>query len=222
MDRKSFLSEVNSPNTEEQIHQHTIPIPKIRHIPKLYEHKIINVTNIRPVVQFNKEIYHINDHLYVYSEEFKNSRSRVIFLNAENNTMNSFMNSMHCSSKIVLPNQNTIFVHSSRMGRSQSFTFFFNAQRDFPEGIYTQTFECGSNQFSFNKTFLFSNIKENRVLSTVYPSQFLHHRFNSTSLSISLVTKSLQTSPLHRLPRLRSRTLYLQSHLLSTEKPQPS
>lgn len=40
-----------------------IPIKVIKPHPAIREPVYLNSTNIRPVIQMNKEVYHINDHL---------------------------------------------------------------------------------------------------------------------------------------------------------------
>ena len=43
-------------------------IPRIRRYPYYpvhHESKWMNLTNIRPIIQLNKEVYHINDKLYI-------------------------------------------------------------------------------------------------------------------------------------------------------------
>ena len=154
-------------------------IPRIRRYPYYsvhHESKWMNLTNIRPIIQLNKEVYHINDKLYISGFSIIICRkSRVLFMNTENNTISSAMQFLYCNSHLIMPNQQLLPIYGMKNSISQIFETTFHNHRDYPEGLYTQVVVCGDNKFSFNKTFLFSNIKENRVYTGVPPSLFISH-----------------------------------------------
>ena len=96
-------------------------------------------------------------------------------MNTENNTISSATQFLYCNSHLIMPNQQNILIYGMKNSISQIFETTFHNHRDYPEGLYTQVVECGDNKFSFNKTFLFSNIKENRVYTDVSTYSFISH-----------------------------------------------
>ena len=98
--------------------------------------------------------------------------SRLTLLNGHNNTINVNTGKIQCTSKLVCPDQSTIPLFAQRRSYSQQYSHTFNLGEDLAEGQYTQVIECGKNRMSFNKTFLFSNAKENRVQMSVCPIDY--------------------------------------------------
>lgn len=170
IDKKPIQSELVAQDNIVTVDQKILPSRRSKKYSKIHESIIKNVTNIRPVIQFNKDVYHTGDKLYKSNKILKNSMSRLVFINAENNTLSPIMQSLNCSSKLVLPDQNTIMLWERSTPTSAVFSHSFSDTSRYSEGLYTQTVECGIHHLSFNKTFLFSNVKENRVQITVYIS----------------------------------------------------
>ena len=95
--------------------------------------------------------------------------SKLTLLNGHNNTINVHTGNIQCSSKLVCPDKSTIPLFAQRKSYCQEYYHIFRLDENLAEGQYTQVIECGKNRMSFNKTFLFSNAKENRVQMSVCP-----------------------------------------------------
>lgn len=93
--------------------------------------------------------------------------SRLVFLNGNNNTLSSIGKSVHCIASILLPDQRSINLFDRHSSTTMTFSHSFRNRASYPEGLYTFKADCGTNHFSFNKTFIYSNIKENRVYTNV-------------------------------------------------------
>lgn len=93
--------------------------------------------------------------------------SRLVFLNGNNNTLSSIRESVHCMASILLPDKTSINLFNRHSSTAMTFSHSFRNRDSYPEGLYTFKVDCGTNHFSFNKTFIYSNIKENRVYTNV-------------------------------------------------------
>lgn len=93
--------------------------------------------------------------------------SRLVFLNGNNNTLSSIGKKVRCMASLLLPDQTSVTLFNRHPSAAMTFSHSFRSRASYPEGLYTFKVDCGANHFSFNKTFIYSNVKENRIYADV-------------------------------------------------------